>query len=389
MKEAGIDMALVLSLEAAFQEAKIRYRDRRHLLDLAGGLSRGKAAVLRRFFNRNKKLPEEALKKAWSEEDFSLAVLRQVQRYQAKGYRVLSPFGREWSRHLNSLEPAPLYLWACGQAMSLVDQHAAVALVGSRKCSAYGQQATEALVKRLVARQQLVVSGLARGIDGHAHRAALQHGGRTAAVLPCGFDRLYPAEHRGLLEDILHQGFAISEWRPDLRAQRWHFPVRNRLISGLALAVLVMEAAERSGSLITAGAAVSQGRPVYVLPGPIHMPSYQGCLALIQDGAAPIVNFKALLEELPKPGSQEAQDFQGPRAPKKARREAAGKHGQRQDLVLQSLFHFKATDARLQAFLGLNDALFEALMARYVALGYLRKVQDSHLLTDAALSSIN
>jgi DNA processing protein len=130
-----------------------------------------------------------------------------------------------------------------------------------------------------------VSSGLARGIDADAHRASLDAGGHTVAVMATGIDRIYPAGHRQLAADIEARGCLVTEFAPGQEPKRWHFPRRNRIISGLALATLVAEAALRSGSLITAGAALEQGREVFAVPHSLFHPGGAGCLQLLADGA--------------------------------------------------------------------------------------------------------
>ncbi len=174
----------------------------------------------------------------------------------------------------------------------------AVAIVGTRKATLYGRQVAERLSADLAANGITVVSGLARGIDAVAHRAALDAGGRTLAVLGCGLDLVYPAENRQLAHDIVKQGALISEYPLGTPADARNFPPRNRIISGLSLGVLVVEAGVQSGALITVEFAIEQGRDVFAVPGNILSKSSEGCNRLIHDGAKMVLGVQDVLEEL-------------------------------------------------------------------------------------------
>ncbi|MDD4994954.1 MAG: DNA-processing protein DprA [Patescibacteria group bacterium] len=176
-----------------------------------------------------------------------------------------------------------------------------LAVVGTRKTSPYGRQVAEELVRDLAVQKLCIVSGLALGIDSLAHEAALSTGGRTIAVLGSGLDRasIYPHTNRRLAERIVDSGGAVvSELPLGSLALKHHFPARNRIISGLALGTLVVEAGEESGSLITARAALDQGREVFAVPGPIHSPTAAGPNALIKMGAHPVTEWRDILEAL-------------------------------------------------------------------------------------------
>ena len=171
-----------------------------------------------------------------------------------------------------------------------------LAIVGSRRFSPYGKSVAEALAMELARSGATVVSGAARGIDSAAHRGALQTG-RTVAVLGCGVDVVYPPENRKLLDEIAEAGAVISEYVPGTQPLPVFFPTRNRIISGLAHGTVVVEAAERSGSLITAEMALSEGRDVFAVPGSIYSVTSQGCNQLIQQGAKLITRARDVLEE--------------------------------------------------------------------------------------------
>ena len=185
---------------------------------------------------------------------------------------------------LRDMYDPPVLLYGKG-SMPLFDEEAAVAVVGTRKCSPYGTRAASQLGYELARQGGLVISGLAKGIDGAAHQGALRAGGFTAAVLGGGVDVIYPPENRRLYEDIAATGVLLSEYPPGTEPMGSHFPVRNRILSGLSLAVLVVEAPERSGALITANTALEQGRDVFAVPGPIDAPNSRGSNRLIRDGA--------------------------------------------------------------------------------------------------------
>jgi len=175
----------------------------------------------------------------------------------------------------------------------------AIAIVGSRAATSYGLAVAERLAADLAARGVTVVSGLARGIDSAAHRGALRAGGRTIAVLGSGVDVIYPPENRRLAHEIESHGAVISQFEPGTRPLSGHFPARNRVIAGLALGVVVVEAAEKSGSLITAGLAGELGREVMAVPGLVTSAQSVGAHRLIQDGAALIQGWEDVVSQLP------------------------------------------------------------------------------------------
>jgi DNA processing protein len=195
-------------------------------------------------------------------------------------------------------DPAPLLL-VRGDPRALV--HPAVAIVGSRRASAAGRDAARVLAGELAALGFCVVSGLARGIDAAAHLGALDAGGPSVAVLGSGIDEVYPPEHAELAERIAASGALVSELPPGAPPLKQHFPLRNRLISGLALALVVVEARERSGSLITARHALEQGLEVLAVPGPVRTPAHAGSNLLLRDGAAPALDVDDVLRVLGLP----------------------------------------------------------------------------------------
>lgn len=182
-----------------------------------------------------------------------------------------------------------------------VDDALAVAIVGARRATAYGLEVGEALAFELAARGVTVVSGLARGVDAAAHRGALRAGGRTIAVLGCGIDVVYPPENRRLADEIAACGALLSQFPPGAPPLAGHFPVRNRTIAGLALGVVVVEADERSGALITARFAADLGREVFAVPGRITSETSRGANGLIQEGAKLVRDWIDIVDELPEP----------------------------------------------------------------------------------------
>lgn len=174
----------------------------------------------------------------------------------------------------------------------------AVAIVGSRQCTAYGRRMAERLATDLANKGYTIVSGLARGIDGCAHRGALQAGGRTVAVLAGGLAKIYPPEHAELASAVAASGGLLTEATMSMQPLAAMFPARNRLISGLSRAVIIVEAAEKSGALITARHAAEQGRPVFAVPGAVDNPASAGTHRLLRDGAVLIRGVDDVLEEL-------------------------------------------------------------------------------------------
>ena len=191
----------------------------------------------------------------------------------------------------------------------------AIAVVGSRRPSRYGRVMAGRFGAELAERGFTVVSGMARGVDGLAHQGALGAGGRTIAVLGCGVNRVYPPEHRRLYEEICAQGAVLSEFGFDTKPDRWNFPRRNRIISGLTLGVVVVEASERSGSLHTAHHAIEQGREVFAVPGRIDVESSRGTHRLIQGGAKLVTGVGDILDELPEAVRTSALQYAGRQAP--------------------------------------------------------------------------
>lgn len=220
----------------------------------------------------------------------------ELQRVQDAGVQILTWGDSTYPEPLRSVESAPPVLYVRGRIASQDDW--AVAIVGTRHATSYGREVARVLASELARAGVTVVSGLALGIDTVAHRAALDADGRTIAVLGSGVDQLYPPQNRGLAQAIAAQGALVSEYAIGTRPDANNFPPRNRIISGLSRGVVIVEAGERSGALITARFAAEQGREVFAVPGSILSPGSQGCNALIQQGATPLLSVDDVLEQL-------------------------------------------------------------------------------------------
>jgi DNA processing protein len=211
--------------------------------------------------------------------------------------------------------PPVLYYRGAAQLPELRGTTSAIGIVGTRDPSEYGRRWTRKLSQTLAQQGFIIVSGLAEGIDGEAHSACLEAGGRTIAVLGTGVDVVYPRRHQALYGQIVQQGWVCSEYPSGTQPDRSHFPRRNRIIAGLCRAVLVMEAPSQSGALITAHVANDFGRDVYVLPGSLDNPRAIGCLGLINRGAQVILNEGHLLELLGNLPQLDQSDRPQPSAP--------------------------------------------------------------------------
>ena len=219
------------------------------------------------------------------------------ERWLAGPGRRLVPWGSpDYPPLLASIPDPPLVLFVEGaaQALSLPQ----LALVGSRHPTALGRDTAEQFARHLAQAGLAITSGLARGIDAAGHRGALQAGGRTVAVLGCGLDRIYPRGHEALAEEIAARGALVADLPTGTPPLKQHFPRRNRLISGLSVGTLVVEAALQSGSLITARLAGDQGREVFAIPGSIHNPMARGCHRLIRQGATLVESVADIFAEL-------------------------------------------------------------------------------------------
>ncbi|MCB8979703.1 MAG: DNA-protecting protein DprA [Ardenticatenaceae bacterium] len=222
------------------------------------------------------------------------ATLAQVEKAKIKLLTWESP---DYPNYLREIPTPPPLLYVMGDLLE--QDRWAVAVVGTRRLTSYGRQVTRDLVAGLVQNNITVVSGLARGIDAVAHKTAVDLGGRTLAVLGSGLDAIYPADNRTLAQEITQgHGAIISEYGLGVQPEAKNFPPRNRIISGLSLGVIIVEAGERSGALITTNFALEQNRDVFAVPGNINSPASQGPNKLIQEGAKLVTRVEDVLEEL-------------------------------------------------------------------------------------------
>jgi DNA processing protein len=219
-----------------------------------------------------------------------------LEKLTRQNIQILTWEDAAYPARLKEIDQPPPVIYLRGTL--LPDDAWAVAIVGTRRVTSYGRQVADDLAGFLAQNGVSVVSGLARGVDAVAHEAALKAGGRTIAVLGCGVDRIYPPEHARLAERLAAQGALMSDYAPGTPPDGVNFPPRNRIISGLSLATVVIEAGETSGALITATFAAEQGREVFAVPGNITAPQSKGTNRLIQDGARPLLKPQEILEAL-------------------------------------------------------------------------------------------
>jgi DNA processing protein len=238
-------------------------------------------AALERLQRRRSTLPEAA--RAWLEHPDEARLSADLDWLEEPNHRLLCCTDEDFPPQLEAIPQPPAALFVVGDSGLLL--RAQVAIVGSRSAGPVGLATAREFAAELTRRGLLVTSGMADGIDGAAHEAALDAGGATVAVIGTGPDRVYPQKHHELARRIAAAGAIVSEFPPGTSARPSHFPSRNRIIAGLALGTLVVEAGLRSGSLITARLAGEQGREVFALPGSIHNPLAAGCHELIGDGA--------------------------------------------------------------------------------------------------------
>ena len=246
---------------------------------------------------------------------------QEIERAGRGGVTIVTSRDPLYPPRLLAADDHPAYLYVKG---SLDGDDVCVAVVGSRAASTYGKYTTERLCRELALRGVTVVSGLARGIDSAAHRGALAGKGRTVAVLGCGLDVVYPPENESLCGEIARQGALVSEFPLGTPPNAPNFPARNRIISGISLGVVVVEASQKSGSLITARIALEQGREVFAVPGSIDSSGSRGTNQLIKQGAKLVENVDDILDEiLPQVDRERTQARPQPR-PRQTREPAPG-----------------------------------------------------------------
>lgn len=211
---------------------------------------------------------------------------RELEEIKKHNISFLTIKEEEYPEKLKNIYDSPLLLYRKGKLPK--EGKISIAIVGARDCSAYGREAAEYFGRELSRQGIQVISGLARGIDGWAHRGALKGGGETFGVLGCGINLCYPPEHKGLYEAMAAKGGILTEYGLDIKPYPGNFPVRNRIISGLSDGILVVEAREKSGSLITVEYALEQGKDVFVIPGRLCDALSRGCNRLLKAGAVPV-----------------------------------------------------------------------------------------------------
>lgn len=211
-------------------------------------------------------------------------------------YPVITIVDEVYPPVLKTIKDPPLVLYTLGD-LSLLSHTPALSVIGTRNPTIEAKQKIELLVKPLITMDWLIISGMAKGIDSYAHVSALENKGSTIAVLGGGFHHIYPKQNLSLFKQIAENGLVLSEYPPDTSPKRYHFPERNRIISGLSFGTLVIEATEKSGTLITVDQALDQGREVYAVPGSPLIPQTKGCHKMIQEGAKLVHDVQDILED--------------------------------------------------------------------------------------------
>src|SRR5690625_3760416 len=211
-------------------------------------------------------------------------------------YKVITIVDVDYPNVLKQIKDPPLVLYANGD-ISLLNQRPSISVIGTRQPSNEAAQKIKLIVEPLIDENWLIVSGMAKGIDSYAHHLALTYNGKTIAVLGGGFQHIYPKQNRLLYQEIAEKGLVLSEYPPDRPPAKYHFPERNRIISGMSFGTLVIEAMERSGTSITVDQALDQGREVYAVPGSPLIPQTKGCHQMIQDGAKLVLEAQDILED--------------------------------------------------------------------------------------------
>jgi len=223
-------------------------------------------------------------------------VEEQLNQYRYNHIHVITFFDPLYPPFLKEIYQPPWVLYAKGD-LSLLQSKKKLAIVGSRLATMYSTKVIQKLMKELVAEEIVIVSGLAHGVDSIAHKLAIENGGKTIGVIAGGIFHIYPKENRELAGEMMKHHLVLSEYPPLTKPQKWQFPMRNRIISGLSNGTLIVEAKKKSGSLITANFAVNEGRDVFAVPGNIFSSYSDGPNELIQQGAKPVLGAKDILEE--------------------------------------------------------------------------------------------
>jgi DNA processing protein len=220
-----------------------------------------------------------------------------IRHYQTNEINVITFFDKEYPQLLKRIYQPPWALFAKGD-LSLLQKEPKLAVVGSRQATQYGKNSLHFLIPKLIEKDMIIVSGLAKGIDTIAHECTINNGGKTIAVIAGGIYHIYPKENKNLALQMMNSQLLISEYPPDTKPAKWHFPIRNRIISGLSVGTLIIEAKQKSGSLITANYALNEGREVFSVPGSIFNPFSNGTNELIQQGAKLVTKAEDIFEEI-------------------------------------------------------------------------------------------
>ncbi|MDO5717091.1 MAG: DNA-processing protein DprA, partial [Tissierellia bacterium] len=251
--------------------------------------------VSRTILEKSGTLSDKTISRIVNNKDLDM-IKKIMDDYERHNISIYIPDDEDYPEPVRKIDDAPWVLYCKGSYQK--DDPIAIAVVGSRKCSNYGKQVCSHITSELAKMGITIVSGLAYGIDAIAHENALKHDGRTLAVLGTGINVIHPKRNAHLFHKIPEQGCILTEFPANTEGKAWNFPRRNRIISGLSLGVLVIEAQAKSGSLITAGFAGEQGKEVFAVPGNIISPYSQGTNKLIQDGAKLVMDVDDILEEL-------------------------------------------------------------------------------------------
>ncbi|WP_226376915.1 DNA-processing protein DprA [Oceanobacillus halotolerans] len=244
--------------------------------------------------HQNLSIPRHKTAKAYN--DLHNTTLISQIKEDEKNYHILTIVDEDYPTVLKPIKDPPLVLYGMGN-LSLLTKNPTISVIGTRKPSHEAIPKIKHIVQPLVMENWVIVSGMARGIDSFAHQLALKHKGMTIAVLGGGFHHIYPKENKPLFRNIANDGLVLSEYPPNTPPQRFYFPERNRIISGLSFGTLVIEATAKSGTLITVDQALDQGREVYAVPGTPIIPQTKGCHQMIQDGAKLIHHAEDLKED--------------------------------------------------------------------------------------------
>ncbi|WP_027408672.1 DNA-processing protein DprA [Anoxybacteroides tepidamans] len=226
----------------------------------------------------------------------SIDIQSMIKTYRDKNIHTITIFDENYPKWLKHIFEPPWVLYVKGN-VEVLSAHKMISIVGTRQPTKEGIRALHVLVPPLVQHGWVIVSGLALGIDAAAHKTAMECGGKTIAVIAGGIDHIYPPKNRMLAEQLMSEHLVVSEYPPHTKPKKWQFPLRNRIISGLSLGTVVIQAKEKSGSLITASLALEQGREVFAVPGSIFLEQSNGTNRLIQQGAKLVCSAQDILDE--------------------------------------------------------------------------------------------